>query len=244
MISSQDFLTEWSKYDDIYLTTNSDYITPVLTNPHLQDQVRYLNLSLKESNQKALFPLIYEILFRPTAHVINLVDPILQHVEKDKRKELICLHFRIGKNPDMITDKAFAHRNSMVDDVLRFVDRNLTMDEQRSLIFVTSDSSAINARVFEHYPNNKVVSIQGPIIHIDRLSSKRSQVDPCQGLAKALADFYILGECDRLIIAKSGFSDWASRRRLIGKQYDDLYMYCQGVHRVTGPQWRRPHVVC
>ena len=59
-ISSTNFLLEWSQYDDIYLMTNSDYITPVLANKHLENLVRLLNVTSAESTQARLFPLLYE----------------------------------------------------------------------------------------------------------------------------------------------------------------------------------------
>ena len=242
-IASKDFLSEWSSYDDIYLTSNSDYITPVLTNPHLQDRVRWLNLSSDEMSQTQLFPLIYEILFRPTDVLMDLVDGILTRSDREKVKDLICLHFRIGMNPSMIEDQSFSYRDTMVDDILAFLNRNMTIDDQ-SLIFVTSDSAAINQHVLDHFGPERSVSLPGPIIHIDRLSSIHSSTEQCQGFLKVLADFYVLGECDRLIMARSGFSHWASRRRLMTKQFDELYLYCRGVHRVTGHGWKRPHSVC
>ena len=242
-IASKDFLSEWSNYDDIYLTSYSDYITPVLTNPHVQNQVRWLNLSSNEMSQTQLFPLIFEILFRPNDDLMNLVDEILARTDKENVKDFICLHLRIGMNPSMIEDQRLSYRDTMVDDILAFLDRNMTMDDQ-SLIFVTSDSAAINQRVLDQFGLERSVVIPGPIIHIDRLSSTQSATEQCQGFLKVLADFYVLGECDRIIMARSGFSHWASRRRLMTKQFDELYLYCRGVYRINGTGWKRPYPVC
>lgn len=244
-ISSTNFPQYWLEYDDIYLTTNSDYITPVLANPHIQDRVRRLNLTSEESTQIRLFPLIYELLFRPTDEVTHLVDQLLVRLQTEnaKQKHLVCLHLRQGKNPTIIHDKAMPYRDTMLDDVLQFLEANLTTSPQ-SMVFITSDSDQINQRVLNQYGPSRALAVPGPIIHIDRLSATDSITEQCQGFLKALADFYVLGECDTLIMARSGFSQWASRRRPLNKTFDRLYLYCRGVHRVTGHKWRRPHTVC
>ena len=241
-ISSTNFAQEWSQYDDIFLTSNSDYITPALANKHLQSVVRLLNISSSESNQARLFPLLYELLFRPTDVVMNLVDPILYQV-KSSNKQLTCLHIRIGKNPTIIHDKKLPHRDNIVEDMLTFVEKNFTV-RKTGLLFITSDSMEIKNSILEKYPHNQSIAIPGPIIHIDRLSSSYSSNEQCQGFLKVIADFYVLGECDRLIMARSGFSEWASRRRYLKNPFDQLYLYCRGVHQITGYHWKRPHVVC
>lgn len=238
-ISSTNFLDEWSKYDDIYLTTNSDYITPVLANKYFENHARLLNLSSTESSQAYLFPLLFELLFQPTDQVKNLVNYILNQ----KKKQLICLHVRIGKNPTMIYDKSLSYRDTMVEDMLEFVKKNLT-EKQNSLIFITSDSMEINKYILNKYSSNQAISIPGPIIHIDRLSSSYSSIELYQGFLKVISDFYVLGECDTLIMARSGFSEWASRRRYLKNPYHQLYLYCRGIHQITGQKWRRPHIIC
>jgi hypothetical protein len=242
-ISRTNFINQWSHYDDIYLTTNSDYITPAFTNEHIQNLVRLLNISSNESSQARLFPLLYELLFRPTNQVMNLVDHLLIKLDEDKsfHKQLVCLHIRIGKNPTMIYDKMLPHRDTIVDDILQFVDQNLTIHKQ-SFIFVTSDSVQINEHILNKYGTSQSASIPGPIIHIDRSSS--SSNEQCQGFLKVISDFYVLGECDILIMARSGFSEWASRRRYLKNQFNQLYLYCRGIHQITGHKWRRPHVIC
>lgn len=241
-ISSTNFIQEWLQYDDIFLTSNSDYITPALANKHLQHLVRLLNISSIESTQARLFPLLYELLFRPTDIVMNSVDQIL-HQAKILKKQLTCLHIRIGKNPTMIQDKTRPHRDRIVEDMLEFVEKNFTV-QKTGLLFITSDSMEVNNYILEKYPHNQSIAIPGPIIHIDRLSTSSSSNEQCQGFLKVIADFYVLGECDRLIMARSGFSEWASRRRNLKNLFNQLYLYCRGVHQITGYQWRRPHVEC
>jgi hypothetical protein len=201
-----------------------------------------LNISSIESTQARLFPLLYELLFRPTSTVMNLVDQVLNQ-ETNLKKQLICLHIRIGKNPTMIYDEMLSYRDTMVEDILEFVEKNFTINK-KSLMFITSDSMEINDYILKKYPKNQSISIPGPIIHIDRLSSSYSSNEQCQGFLKVISDFYVLGECDRLIMARSGFSEWASRRRYLRNQFDQLYLYCRGIHQITGHEWKRPYTKC
>ena len=204
-----------------------------------------MNISSIESSQARLFPLIYEILFRPTQEVMNLVDQLLIKLNEENtfKKQLICLHMRIGKNPTMINDKMLSHRDTMVEDMIQFVEKNLTINKN-SMIFITSDSTKINEYILKKYGTSQSLSIPGPIIHIDRFSSSYSSNEQCQGFLKVISDFYVLGECGTLIMARSGFSEWASRRRYLINQFDQLYLYCRGVHQITGHKWRRPHITC
>ncbi|CAF1112277.1 unnamed protein product [Rotaria magnacalcarata] len=245
-ISSTNFLIEWSQFDDISMETASDYVTPVLANKYLQNIVRLLNISSIESTQTRLFPLLYEILFRPTDHVMTMVDQLLIKLNNNKsvKKQLICLHIRIGKNPTMIYDEIRTYRDTMVEDMIQFVDKNLTINNN-SMIFITSDSMKVNQDILDRYnTTNQSISIPGPIIHIDRLSSLYSSDERCTGFLKVISDFYVLGECDTLIMARSGFSEWASRRRYLIDQFNQLYLYCRGIYQVTGDQWRRPYNIC
>jgi hypothetical protein len=143
----------------------------------------------------------------------------------------------------MMNDEIRSHRDTMVADIVRFMEHNLTITSQ-SMIFITSDSMDINEYILNRYGVGRAVSIPGPITHIDRPSSSHSFAEQCQGFLKVIADFYVLGECDALIMARSGFSEWANRRRYPKKQFSQLYLYCRGVHQVPGHGWRRPHVVC
>jgi hypothetical protein len=173
---------------------------------------------------------------------MNLVDQVLNQ-ETNLKKQLICLHIRIGQNPTIIYDEMLSYRDTMVEDILEFVEKNFTINK-KSLIFITSDSMEINDYILKKYSKNQSISIPGPIIHIDRLSSSYSSNEQCQGFLKVISDFYVLGECDRLIMARSGFSEWASRRRYLRNQFDQLYLYCRGIHQITGHEWKRPYTKC
>ncbi|CAF1599168.1 unnamed protein product, partial [Didymodactylos carnosus] len=135
-ISKRNFIQHWSEYDDIFLTTNSDYITPALNNSYLSDIIVKLNIKQSDSNQKNLFSFIFEILFRPTFKITNIVDDILKLLYLSN-STMICFHIRIGKNPTIPSDTLLYNRSSIVKDMINFVDKNILNSNINNLIFVT-----------------------------------------------------------------------------------------------------------
>ena len=218
MIKSKDIVKDWSNYDDVFLSTNSDYMTPALRNPHLSNRTRQLftALPMSQATLSGLFALLFELLFQPSLLVRQRVDTILA---ASHRRNLICLHVRVGKNPTNPFDHAFTARANTTKAMIRFVDLNLR-NVTSPLIFITSDSGQAVSDVSHRYPNSSM-TIVGPILHIDRFDRSSSVV--CDGFVKVLADFYLLGECQTSLLSASGFSSWANRRR--EQPSANLYVY-------------------
>ncbi|CAF1140716.1 unnamed protein product [Rotaria sordida] len=237
-----DNLTQiWLNYDNIFFTTNNDLISIVLKNPFFKLIKSQINIQSNESTQQELFPFLFEFLFKPTSIIINKIDELFLKSSLYFNQSIICMHIRIGQSLTLRNDKKLPFRQSIVHDMLEFIDKNLT--DSYSSIFVTSDSYQIQQDIYKHYGNNRLLSVSGPIIHIDRLNTKMESNETLyHGFVKVISDFYFLGECDTLLRPRSGFSEWAGRRRL--KEYSNLYIYCRGIHRVTSSKWRRPYNLC
>lgn len=218
MIKSKDIVKDWSNYDDIFLSTNRDYMTPALRNPHLYNRTRRLfaALPMSQASLTGLFALLFELLFQPSLAVRQRVDTILA---ASNRHELICLHVRVGKNPTNPFDHAFTERANTTSAMIQFVDLNLT-NATSPLIFITSDNGQAVSDVLHRYPNSSM-TIVGPILHIDRFDRRSTVVR--DGFVKVLADFYLLGECQISLLSASGFSSWANRRR--EQPSANLYIY-------------------
>ena len=223
------------------LTTNSDYITSVLKNPFFKSIISQLHIRSNESTQQDLFPLIFELLFKPTSLISRELDTLLQRVSSSPNHSIICMHVRLGQNPSIPKDKKIPYRQSLVQHMIEFINRNLSHLD--SSIFLTSDSIASLQYLQKYYGSNRILYTDGPIIHIDRFNTTiQSYEHIYRGFLKVIADFYFLGECDIMLMPRSGFSQWANRRRI--NEYSNLYMYCRGIHRVTSSRWKRPHIVC
>lgn len=208
LIKNENFVELWSSYDDIFMTTNADYLSIVLQNRHYPIQLKNLfgRFKLSEISLSRLFPFLFDFLFQPKLSVRQRVDVILG-AAIDRR--LICFHIRLGKNPSNPFDHQFQQRENTTRSMIDYVDRHL-WNQSESLIFVTSDSSQAIADVLYHYPTN-AMTIVGPLLHIDRFDRRTKYLE--DGFQKVFADFYLLGECQILIASHSGFSSWANRRR-------------------------------
>lgn len=232
-------LTEiWSNYDHVRLTTNADYITPILKNPFFRSIVTQIGIRSNESNQQALFPLIFELLFKPTSLIANELDHLFQRIHN---QSILCLHIRLGQNPTIPNDGKLPYRHFLVPHMMKYIDEHF--QQFHPSIFVTSDSNESLENLRKHYGRERILTIDGPIIHIDRPNRRKDSLDLIiRGFFKVIADFYFLGECDVLLMPRSGFSHWANLRRT--HPYSNLYFYCRGLHRMTHANWRRPHVLC
>jgi hypothetical protein len=208
----------WSSYDDIFISTNSDYMRLAFQNPYMLNKTRDLlgKIPASQATMQALFPFLFEILFKPSIPVRNRVDTILA-VSHDRH--LICLHIRIGKNPNNPFDHAFTARWNTTQAMLAFTD-NYLKNKSSAIVFVAADSGQAVSDVLHHYPNS-AMTIVGPILHIDRFDKRSSTV--CDGFIKVMSDFYLLGECQTSLLSNSGFSSWANRRR--EKPNEELYIY-------------------
>ncbi|CAF1634371.1 unnamed protein product [Adineta steineri] len=224
-VKSEDFVKQWSAYDEVWISTNSDYMTSALHNPYLSSRTRTLlgRFPRTQVKMQTLFALLFEFLFKPTLPVQIRVNSILAAAY---HHHLICLHIRIGKNPTNPLDYAFTTRGNTTQHMLNFLDMYL-LNYSSPFFFVTSDSGQAISDVLHHFPNSSM-TIAGPILHIDRFDRKSSTI--CDGFIKAIADFYVLGECQTSLLSRSGFSSWANHRRL--KPNENLYYYFDKIKTV------------
>lgn len=89
----------WRGYDHIILITNIDYITPALKNRFFRSIIFELRIRSNKSTQQELFPLIFELLFKPTSGISEELDALLQRASK---QSIICMHIRPGQNPSIL----------------------------------------------------------------------------------------------------------------------------------------------
>ncbi|CAF3389202.1 unnamed protein product [Rotaria socialis] len=219
IITYHDFLTIWSTYEEIWISTNGDFVASAFRNPFASNASRILlgRFPLVEATMETLFPLVFDFLFKPTASVQNRVEQILI---ESHRRHLICLHIRMGKNPSNPSDRAFPVRVHTAEDMLKFVDTYSANNNSKPLVFVTSDSSEAVGTVLRHFPKSSM-TVVGPILHVDKANGQASVIS--NGFMKVITDFYLLGECQTSILSRSGFSVLANRRRKIPNE--NLYFY-------------------
>jgi hypothetical protein len=213
-IESEDFITIWKPYDDILITTDAYFITPALSNPYTNSSWLIGRLPLREATQELFFPLLFELLFKPNHAIVKAVNAIIQL----PYRKLVCVHIRQGRNPTNPLDNIFPTRTNMTSTMIDFIRNHIRIAKQKhTRIFVTSDSDQAIADVSEHFPN-LTVTVPGKIMHIHYIGRSKNQTlstkEICDGFMKTLVEFFVLGECDVSILSHSGFSSWATRRRI------------------------------
>jgi hypothetical protein len=83
----------WSE-DVLYWATNKDYFYQLSNNVNYRKKFKSYGIMTKYNIKlEILFPLFYEILFRP---VQNIEQHILQYKLKEKNKQIICAQIRTG----------------------------------------------------------------------------------------------------------------------------------------------------
>jgi hypothetical protein len=61
-------------------------------------------------------------------------------------------------------------------------------------------SSLLKANIYKHYDDNPMLSISGPVIHIDRYNSKMESNETLyHGFLKVIFGFYFLDEYDTFL---------------------------------------------
>jgi hypothetical protein len=213
-IESEDFITMWKPYDDILITTDAYFITPALSNPYTNSSWLIGRLPLREATQERLFPLLFELLFKPSHATVEAVDAIIQL----PYRKLVCVHIRQGRNPTNPLDNIFPTRTNMTATMIDFIRNDIRIVKQKhTRIFVTSDSDQAIADVSEHFPN-LTVTVPGKIMHIHYVGRSKNQTlstkEIYDGFIKTFVEFFVLGECDVSILSRSGFSSWATKRRI------------------------------
>jgi hypothetical protein len=141
-----------------------------------------------------IFTLIYELLFKLKPHPQSHMNEIS---EKFLLKSLHCAHIRIGKNPSNPNDIVFPKREHMNTSVIGFLKNNSKLNQT---IFVSTDSEDVQLYAKKQF-RSRLLTIDGTIRHIDRSGKQLA----CDGFEKTILDFYMISQCQLLIMSKSAF---------------------------------------
>lgn len=209
----------WSE-DVLYWATNKDYFHQLSENLFYRKKFKSYGIMTKyQIKLETLFPLFYEILFRPVETIEN---EIFNYKIKQKRSKLICAQIRTGQNPTIPDDKYLPGRRNISESIFSFIDANYA--DKTTEIFLTTD----NQNVFEEAKRRygiRLLYVEGEITHLDRSENTNQKV--CREQKKLLTDFHLLGEfCNVSIISNSGFGFWGNLRRF--QAFDQLFVFCAG----------------
>ncbi|CAD5126150.1 DgyrCDS14318 [Dimorphilus gyrociliatus] len=138
---------------------------------------------------------VYDILFKLQPELQAKKDEILSAVCKRK---LICAHLRTGalENPNSYMVKVVRAKEM----IYKFLERQLERREfEHAKVFIASDSKEIETDYKRRF-GKKALIVRGSIVHVERWKDKSVDKNTaCDGFAKVILDWEILGECNLLV---------------------------------------------
>ncbi|XP_069105762.1 uncharacterized protein [Argopecten irradians] len=207
MLGKSDFNTFFND-DVIFLLMNWDFIKYFRLRRNISREIPWLT----KYHQADIYKHVYKFLFK----LSPLSDQALNdhYRSRRQRSKIACAHIRIGRNPNMPRD-IITRVAPTLDTLWKYFD---TLNMKEYDLFVATDTDSVKTEAKRRYHDN-MIDTPGNITHIDQTSNS----DPREGFLKQLLDFYILMECDKLIIpSDSGFSMLAA---LLRDDEDGLYCW-------------------
>ena len=174
---------------------------------------------MKNMTDEDAYAAIYKHLFKLSPRLQTSLQTILsEHLPSPKHK-LVCVHVRMGSNPSM-WDSAIRMSLDNLPTVWSFISNQSSSDYHK--VFVMSDSAEVMTSAKEQPFRNRLVTIPGKIVHVDRTKGGNIEEDDlCDGFEKLVLEHHVLMNCDVLVRGHSGLSTIASFIR-----GSDSELYC------------------
>ncbi|OWF48781.1 uncharacterized protein LOC110452660 [Mizuhopecten yessoensis] len=205
-----DDLNSYFKDDVAFLRMNRDYINYFRNRSNIGNEIPWLT----RYHQVDIYKHVFNFLFKPSPVTIRELNN--QYKTKRKRKKIACAHVRVGLNPNMPRDRKRPELHLQLDILWNFFG---TLNKDEYDLFIASDTDSVKASAKERFPE-RMINTAGNITHIDQPGIH----DPREGFLKQLLDYYIMVDCDILIISSSGFGMLTAFVR-----NQDYGLYCWGV---------------
>ncbi|RUO96762.1 hypothetical protein BC936DRAFT_141486 [Jimgerdemannia flammicorona] len=199
--------------DVLIQSTNEYLVHRLLVNPFLATKIRELGLdTIPSSNVPGCF---LNYILHPTPAIRRTIRKITgaptAAATSNNDTALIGIQIRTGSSASW-TDPKRVPRQAVKDffRCAQAVEREL-LAKRPSLRYVrwflTSDSEEIVQQAVAKYGADKILTVPGPIVHIDLTSAQEAH-----DLTKTVVDHLILAGADKLVISRSGFSELAGKR--------------------------------
>jgi hypothetical protein len=196
------------------VAANQHFFTWLLENPSLRARVEVCQLP----EPVVLCQQVLQALFRP---VPALVEACQVQARELHRRPSIGLQVRTLWNWH---DGGGGLRPEELECFYECADRLLESDAA-DLIFVTADDPAIIAHTRQRFPNVEVLSLEGPILHVDR-----SEWSAPNAYWSTFVNLHLLAECRHLVISNwsnfgriaafmSGRRPWITRKAMTGRLF-------------------------
>ncbi|XP_069142175.1 uncharacterized protein [Argopecten irradians] len=192
------------KHDVNFLRTNWDFTEDFRKRPTIGCEVPWIT----KLQYADMYQQLFNLLFKPAP---VLIQALRDHNSKQRtRPKLACAHVRLGGTKFMADDK---REDRPLGVLWKYFDQ---LNKTEYDMFVASDTKMVKELARRRFPRN-IIDTPGTVTHIDNPDNDH----PCEGFLKQLLDFYILANCDILIITRSGFGMLAAYVREV-----DAGLYC------------------
>lgn len=178
--------------DVVYILNNQEYHLQLFQNKLYRKNLEWA----RRLPKNLIYRTILNKLFKLHPNVEKKKVAFLKMARPSLQSKLMCAQVRMGKNPSIPWDNRPMNTMKNVENLWNFFDEK----DNASKIFITTDSSAVIRSAKKRF-NNRFVTTDGPIIHID----KAYRGSPCSGMEKLILDQMILKDCDTLVVSSSSF---------------------------------------
>lgn len=183
----------------VFIHTNQIWINQICARPSADQTINWaVGKSIPEVSNFVLTRL-----FRPSKWLENKVRSFMKLIPSSRK--LICSHIRIGRNPSLKVDLRRPWGVPDINAIFNFL-RNFD-NPIKYAIYVASDSEEVKRHAKRIF--SSVITIDMPIIHIDRYTNKQSKAS-CQGMQTVVFEQQILSKCNILLLTHSGLGTMAA----------------------------------
>ena len=183
----------------VFIHTNQIWINQICARPSAGQTLNWaVGKSISEVSNFVLTRL-----FRPNEWLENKVRSFMKKIPFSRK--LICSHIRIGRNPSLKTDLRRRWGAPDINAIFNFLRKY--NNPIKYAMYVASDSEEIKQRAKRVF--SSVITIDMPIIHIDRYTKKQSKAS-CQGMKTVVFEQHILSKCNILLLTHSGLGTMAA----------------------------------
>ena len=187
-----------------FTRTNMDYISGMRNSCIYNQELSWTH----DVNIADIYAALYKRLFKLAPRLETVLQNTLSENLPTPNHRLICVHVRLGHEA---FDTDWAKRNSIenLPEVWRFIRNHSQSDFDK--VFVMSDSEKVIDIARNQSFGQRVFSIPGHIVHIDKFDLHRqSTTRACKGFQRLLLEHHMLMNCDLLMTSHSGLSNFAS----------------------------------
>lgn len=214
-------LTEKLDTDMFIIKTNLPMVSYLIDNSNFNDIIKRYQFDL--INKQFLFGCLFNFVLYPKGLLYRRLRKFIS--DEFLENEIIGIQIRTGGDSKKWKDERRVPLNSthFFWDCAKKIEATRSNLDKKIKIFVSSDNEYVLKESIEIFGPEKILTIPGNIVHIDRSPREEGE----NGMLKTLMDFFLLSSSKYLIISRSNFGEIAALRSFKG-----AYLYDSGCEKI------------